>query len=256
MANKNREFFGVFLGKNFLNVDFAQFHHLNESNRLIISTDWRKKMSSLSSWKFHYPTIIGRWENGEWKSEKFRIFCDKNLFFLGKYFDVPHAIGVLVRIFVEPITPELSQRGRLLGAVAQWQLRLCFFSQISWHVPTFQTCAANFSKPITYGHHVSAKSCAGSWATFLLKKNFEKNSASWFFFKKKFWKNAIFDYFSCLNPYFSETGSNTWSMVSCNLQAFHRLHFHSKLASKFFFRLRFLGKKMDEKKCRKIFSHL
>ena len=46
-----------------------------------------------------------------------------------KYFDVPHAIGVLGRTFVEPITPGLSQRGRLLGAVAQWQLRLCFFSR-------------------------------------------------------------------------------------------------------------------------------
>ena len=44
-----------------------------------------------------------------------------------KYFDVPNAIGVLGRTFVEPITPGLSQRGRLLGAVAQWQLRLCFF---------------------------------------------------------------------------------------------------------------------------------
>ena len=51
----------------------------------------------------------------------------KFVFFLRKYFDVPHAIGVLGCTFVEPITPELSQRGRLLGAVAQWQLRLCFF---------------------------------------------------------------------------------------------------------------------------------
>ena len=43
----------------------------------------------------------------------------KSVFFLRKHFDVPHAIGVLGRTFVEPITPELSQRGRLLGAVAQ-----------------------------------------------------------------------------------------------------------------------------------------
>ena len=54
------------------------------------------------------------------------LFYDKNLFLRKKYFDVPHAIGVLGRTFVEPITPGLSQRGRLLGAVAQWQLRLCF----------------------------------------------------------------------------------------------------------------------------------
>ena len=55
------------------------------------------------------------------------FFATKICFFLRKkYFDVPHAIVVLVRTFVEPITPGLSQRGRLLGAVAQWQLRLCF----------------------------------------------------------------------------------------------------------------------------------
>ena len=67
------------------------------------------------------------------------FFATKICFFLRKkYFDVPHAIGVLVRTFVEPITPGLSQRGRLLGAVAQWQLRLCFF------FADFVTCA-NFS---------------------------------------------------------------------------------------------------------------
>ena len=59
-------------------------------------------------------------------------FLRQKSVFLRKYFDVPHAIGVFGPTFVEPIIPELSQRGRLLGAVAQWQLRLCFFfSQIS-----------------------------------------------------------------------------------------------------------------------------
>ena len=48
-------------------------------------------------------------------------FLRQKSVFFRKYFDVPHAIGVLGRTFVEPITPELS-----LGAVAQWQLRLCF----------------------------------------------------------------------------------------------------------------------------------
>ena len=43
----------------------------------------------------------------------------KSVFLRKKYFDVPHAIGVLWRTFVEPITPGLFQRGRLLGAVAQ-----------------------------------------------------------------------------------------------------------------------------------------
>ena len=53
----------------------------------------------------------------------------------------------------------------------------------------FRRFRANFSNlcgkfPEThnrYGHHVSAKSCAGSWATFSSKKKFEKKSASWFF---------------------------------------------------------------------------
>ena len=52
----------------------------------------------------------------------------KSVFFLRKYFDVPLAIGVFGRTFVEPFTPELSQRGRLLGAVAQWQCAYVFFS--------------------------------------------------------------------------------------------------------------------------------
>ena len=39
----------------------------------------------------------------------------------------PMQLGVLGRTSVEPITPGLSQRGRLLGAVAQWQLRLFFY---------------------------------------------------------------------------------------------------------------------------------
>ena len=59
--------------------------------------------------------------------KSYGFFATEICFFLRKYFDVPHAIGVLGRTFVEPITPELSQRGHLLGAVAQWQLRLCLF---------------------------------------------------------------------------------------------------------------------------------
>ena len=41
-------------------------------------------------------------------------------------------LGVLGRTSVEPITLGLSQRGRLLGAVAQWQLRLCFSLLVYW----------------------------------------------------------------------------------------------------------------------------
>ena len=41
----------------------------------------------------------------------------------------PMQLGVLGRTSVELITPGPSQRDRLLGAVAQWQLRLCVFFQ-------------------------------------------------------------------------------------------------------------------------------
>ena len=83
----------------------------------------------------------------------------------------------------------------------------------------FVTCA-NFSNLCgkflkthnRYGHHISAKSCAGSWATFLSKKNSKKN----------------------------------------RLHGFFRLRFRPKMASKFFFRLGFLGKK-GMKKMSKIF---
>ena len=36
-------------------------------------------------------------------------------------------LGVLGRASVEPITPGPSRIDRLLGAVAQWQFRLCFY---------------------------------------------------------------------------------------------------------------------------------
>ena len=51
-----------------------------------------------------------------------------------------------------------------------------------------------------YGHHVSAKSCAGSWATFSSKKNFEKKSASWFFLKRSFEKTLFLTIFYVSTP--------------------------------------------------------
>ena len=43
------------------------------------------------------------------------------------YLTYPMQLGLLGRTSAEPITPGPSGRDRLLGAVAQWQLRLCFF---------------------------------------------------------------------------------------------------------------------------------
>ena len=130
-----------------------------------------------------------------------------------------------------------------------------FFSQISWHVPTFQICAANLSKPITDTDIMFPLKVARFLGLhFRWKKNWKKFGFI-VSFKKKFWKNATFDCFSCLIPYFSEPGPNTRCIVSGNLQAFHRLRFRPKIASNFFQTWFFLQKR-DEKKCRNFFSHL
>ena len=73
---------------------------------------------------------------------------------------------------------------------------------VTFFFADFVTCA-NFSNLCgkflkthnRYGHHVSAKSCAGSWATFSSKKNFEKNSASCFFLKRSFEKTLFLTVF-------------------------------------------------------------
>ena len=132
--------------------------------------------------------------------------------------------------------------------------RLCFFSQISWHVSTFQTCAANFSKPITDTDTMFPLKVAQVPGLHFRWKKISKKIGFMVFFKKTFWKNAIFECFLCLIPYFSEPGPNTGSMVSCNLQAFHRLHFRLKLASKFFSDLVFWAKKWMKKMSEIFFS--
>ena len=67
----NSKFLGFF-------SSFRNFTTWVISNRLKIGTNWRKRLSSLRSWKLHHFTIIGCWENGEWKSEHFWVFCKKN----------------------------------------------------------------------------------------------------------------------------------------------------------------------------------
>ena len=57
-------------------------------------------------------------------------FFAKKIGFEKKYnLTYPMQLGVLGRTSVEPITPGPSRRDRLMGAVAQWLLRLCFFRQ-------------------------------------------------------------------------------------------------------------------------------
>ena len=88
---------------------------------------------------------------------------------------------------------------------------------------------------------------------FRRKKFTKKKSASWFFLKRSFEKTLFLTVFFCLIPHFSEPGPNTGSMVPCYLQAFHRLHFRSKMASKFFSHLVFWAKKGMKKNVEKFF---
>ena len=73
------------------------------------------------------------------------------------------------------------------------------------------------------------------------------------FLKRSFEKTLFLTVFFMFDPLFSEPGPNTGSMVSCNLQTFHRLHFRSKLASKFFSDLVFWAKKWMKKNVEKFF---
>ena len=70
------------------------------------------------------------------------------------------------------------------------------------------------------------------------------------FLNRSFEKTLFLTVFLCLTP---EPGPNTGSMVSCNLQAFHRLHFRSKLASKFFSDLVFWAQKWMKKNVENFF---
>ena len=75
--------------------------------------------------------------------------------------------------------------GPVARSRAQIPLRLCFFFADFVTCANFSNLGGKFLKTHNrYGHHVSAKSFAGSWATFSLEKTFEKKSALWFFFKK------------------------------------------------------------------------
>ena len=101
-----------------------------------------------------------------------------------------------------------AKRGALLFAFSFWGTsgaRLPIWWRFFF--ADFVTCA-NFSNLCgkflkthnRYGHHVSAKSCARSWATFSSKKNFEKNSASWFFLKRSFEKTLFSTIFYVWTP--------------------------------------------------------
>ena len=127
-----------------------------------------------------------------------------------------------------------------------------FFSQISWHVPIFQTCEANFSKSRTDTDTMFSLKVAQDPRPHFCREKFSKKTRFHGFFQKKFWKNANFDNFSSLMSYISELRPNTMSMVSYIVQAFYRLHFGLKMTLFFSYSV-FLGKKEDKNFFEKIF---
>ena len=91
--------------------------------------------------------------------------------------------------------------GPVARSRAQIPLRLCFFFADFVTCANFSNLCGKFLKTHNrYGHHVSAKSCAGSWATISSKKKFEKNSASWFFLKRSFEKTLFLTVFYVWSP--------------------------------------------------------
>ena len=77
--------------------------------------------------------------------EKKSVFCEES------FLTYPMQLWVLGRTSVEPTTPGHSQRGRLLGAVAQWQLRLCFLFE--FHFPNMLTILKSQHVYVVFWYH-------------------------------------------------------------------------------------------------------
>ena len=152
---------------------------------------------SLRKWRIKIGKVI------DFLRQKSVFFCENILMYpmqlgcLGALSSNP----LLLSSLKEVVCSEPSRNGScayVFGARAE---RDCPYGDVFFFAD-FVTCA-NFSNLCRkflkthnrYGHHVSAKSCAGSWATFSSKKNFEKNSASWFFLKRSFEKTLILTIF-------------------------------------------------------------
>ena len=79
-----------------------------------------------------------------------------------------------------------------------------FFSQISWHLPTFQTYEAIFSKPRIDMDTMFSLKVAQDPRLHVRQKMFRKNSASWVFWKK-FLKKLDFSVFFFFDPLYHRT---------------------------------------------------
>ena len=204
-------------------------------------------------WRFRVPATA--------KNTFFHFFEKISFILLVLSSKYPHLrldkfTGTQINKFLEHrefVTPSADQWTFLLVPKCDIPSRLCFFSQISRHVPAFQICEANFSKAIPNKDTKFSLQIAQDPRLQFRRKRFWKKIGFMGFFQKNFWKNAFFDCFSSLIPYISELRANTVSMVSQIVQAFYRLHFRIKITSKIFSYLVFLGKKEDWKFFEKFF---
>ena len=124
--------------------------------------------------------------------------------------------------------------------------RLCFFSQISWLVPIFQTCEANFSKPRTDTDTIFSLKIPQDPRLQFRWKKFSKNFA-FMGFLKEFLKKRFFRLFFIFDPLNlrSETKYRVLGFVNCTSVLYATLW--TKNDVNFVSYLVFLGKKEDKK---------
>ena len=135
--------------------------------------------------------------------------------------------------------------------------RLCFFFADFVTCANFSNLCGKFLKTHNrYGHHVSAKSCAGSWLGYIFVENkFQKKIGFMVFLKRSFEKTLFLTVFYVWYPISQNQDQIQGPWFRVIYKRFIGFIFAQNWRQ-IFFRLGFLGKKMDEKKYRNIFSRL
>ena len=144
-------------------------------------------MSSLSSLE-KVSLSYDHWSLRKWRIKIENLWVFLRIFLRRKYIlTYPMQLGVLGCTSVEPITPGLSQRGHLLGAVAQWQLRLCFY---------FQSLSIFLSSQLVNLIHLSLSSRRwGIWWFIITKTKLPNQShvnKAWTIIVFQSWKLVLF----------------------------------------------------------------
>ena len=189
--------------------------------------------------------------------KSYGFFATKVCFFFAKIFwCTPCNWGFWAHFRRTHYSWALSKRSSARSRRAMAVAPMFFFSQISWHVPIFQTCEANFLKPITDTDTMfPLKVAQVPGLHFRRKKTSKKNRLHGFFLKRSFEKTLFLTVFYVWSPISHNQDQIQGPWFRVIYKRFIGCIFAQKCV-KIFFTLGFLGKKRDEKKCRKIFSHL